>query len=129
MNTKKFLFSSLAGTIVYFLLGWVVYGLIFKDIYPQKEEYAHGMLFVFLGCLFFATFMAYVFAKWAGISLWTTGAKAGAVIGFFYAITMNFFMYSGMEMNNMNMGLDIVLGIVMGAITGAVIAFVNGKMK
>lgn len=127
MKTKNFVLSTLAGTIVYFFLGWLIYGMLFTEIYPMVEL-SHTMLFVFLGCLFFASFMAYVFTKWAGITLCMTGAKAGGVIGFFWASSMNLFMFSSMELNYQNMLLDIVLTIAMGAITGATIAYVNGKV-
>lgn len=128
MNTKNFIVGSIVGSIVYFLLGWLVYGILFKDIY-SSEEFPHSLLFVFLGCLFFASLVSYVFVKWANITQWTTGAKGGAIIGFFYSASMNFYIYSGMEVNYRNIGLDVVLSIIIGAIVGAVIAFVIGKMK
>ncbi len=128
MNTKKFIAGSIVGTIVYFLLGWLVYGILFKDIYTS-EEYSHSLLFVFFGCLFFASFVTYIFVKWANITQWVTGAKAGAIIGFFYAASMNFYMYSGMEINFKNIGLDVLLSIITGAIVGASIAFTIEKIK
>jgi len=127
MNFTKFLIAALVGSIVYFLLGWLVYGILFTEIYPPSEK--ERLLFVFLGCLSFATLLSYVFNKWAGISSWMSGAKAGAILGFLIAVYMNLFMYSGMaEVNYQNMLLDIALGTVMGAITGAFVAMFSGKV-
>jgi len=38
MNNKPFLLSTLAGTIAYFLLGWLFYGILFKDLYPAEQD-------------------------------------------------------------------------------------------
>jgi biotin transporter BioY len=46
--TKKILLSGIVGTVVYYLLGWLVYGLILTD----KSKGEESMLFIFLGCLF-----------------------------------------------------------------------------
>ena len=125
MKISDFIAGSVVGSIIYFLLGWLFYGVIFTDLYPQEGN----MTFVFLGCLFFAALLAYVFTKWANISTWITGAKAGAVIGLFYALSMNFFMYSSVEPNYQNIFTDVAITLVMGAITGAVIGIVLGMMN
>jgi hypothetical protein len=128
MKTKNFIIGTLVGTVVYFLLGWLVYGFLFKNIYPSDAEMSHGILFVFLGCLFFVALVAYIFSRWAGITNWLSGAKAGALIGFIYGAANNFFMYSRMEANYQNMFTDILLNLIMGAIAGAVIAFTIGMV-
>ena len=44
---KNVLISGIAGTIVYYLLGWLVY-----DIFcPQMSTGDESMLGIFLGCL------------------------------------------------------------------------------
>lgn len=127
MNVKNFLVSGVVGGIVNFLLGWVFYGMLFKDIYPEGENM--NLLFTFLGCLTYGLFLAYIFTKWAGITNPVTGIKAGAVIGFFTSLSMNLFMYSNRTVNYQNMALDVIITIVISAFMGAIIAFVNGKMK
>lgn len=127
MNTKNFLVSGIVGGILNFLLGWVFYGMLFKDIYPEGESM--NLLFTFLGCLTNGLFIAYIFTKWAGITNPLIGSKAGAVIGFFTSLSMNFFMYSNRTVNYQNMALDVIITIVITAIMGAAIALINGKMK
>lgn len=127
MNVKNFLVSGVVGGIVNFLLGWVFYGMLFKDIYPEGENM--NLLFTFLGCITSGLFIAYIFTKWAGITNSVTGIKAGAVIGFFTSLSMNLFMYSNRTVNYQNMALDVIITIVISAFMGAAIAFVNGKMK
>ncbi len=125
MKTSNFIAGSVVGGIVYFLLGWLFYGILFTDLYPQGGS----MLFIFLGCLSFAALLAYVFTKWAHISTMMSGAKGGAAIGLFYALAMNFFMYASQEPNYQNIAIDVVITIVSGAITGAAIGMVIGMMN
>jgi len=127
MNVKNFLTSGILGGIVDFLMGWFFYGMLFKDLYPQNEN--TNLWFIFLGCLTFGLFVAYVFTKWASITNPITGIKAGATIGLFTSLSMNFFMYSGMALNIQNMVTDIAISTLLGAGVGTTVAFVNGKMK
>jgi len=127
MKTTNFLASGVVGGIVNFLLGWIFYGMLFPDLYPTEGE--DNMLFIALGCLSYAFFMAYIFTGVANIVSAKQGFKVGAIFGFFYGLTMNLFMYSSMEPNYQNITIDVVISLVIGAITGIVIALVNGKMK
>lgn len=127
MNVKNFLVSGVVGGIVNFLLGWLFYGILFKDIYPEGENM--NLLFTFLGCLTSGLFIAYIFTNWAGITNPVNGIKAGAAIGFFTSLSMNFFMYSNRTVDYQNMTLDVIITIVISAVMGAAIAFVNGKIR
>jgi len=129
MKTKDFLIAGIVGGIVDFLLGWLFYGIIFKNTFPQPEESTNTMLFIFLGCITFGLFVAYIYTRWAQISTAATGAKAGAIIGLFFGLFSNFF---DMAMNPeavLNIAaLDVGISVVMTTIIGAVIGLVNGKL-
>lgn len=129
MKTKNFLGSGIAGGIANFLLGWLFYGILFKDTFPQPDEGSNSILLIALGSLTFGLFIAYIFTKWAQISTVASGAKAGAILGLFFSLTYNFF---GMAMNPeatyQMFATDLGISIVMTAITGAIIGYVNGKM-
>jgi hypothetical protein len=127
MNVKNFIAAGIAGGIENFLLGWLFYGILFKDLYPKSENM--NLTFIFLGCMTFGLFVSYIFTKWARITQALTGVKAGAIIGFFNSLGMNFFMFSSKPLNLQNMLIDVAISIIMGAIIGASVALVNGKMK
>ena len=130
MNAKNFLVSGVVGGIVNFLLGWLLYGIIFKDQFPVTGEMNFTMLV--LGSLSLGLFMSYIYVKWAQISNWKTGLQAGAVIGLFMALYWDFYINMTKvtaDINWQNFGLDVLLTIVATAITGAVIAVVLDKMK
>ena len=130
MKTKNFLISGIAGGIVNFLLGWLFYGLIFVESFPQPEESSNTLIMIFLGCLTFGLFLAYIFTHWTQITAVSTGAKAGAIIGIFMGLYFNFFnMAMNTEAKNQLFALDVGISIIMTAITGAIIALINGKLK
>lgn len=130
MKTKNFLVSGFAGSIVYFLLGWLFYVYLFKDFFPPNpNEGTEDLIMIYLGCLSYALFIAYIYTKWAQISTMGGGAKAGALIGLYMGLIWNFF-YMAMSVDYpwKSFGADVVIMIISTAITGAVIAMVNGKM-
>lgn len=130
MNAKNFILAGLAGAVTNFLLGWIFYGMLLADVFPQPEESSESLTMIFLGCLAFGLFMAYIFINWAQISTAATGAKAGAIISLFIALYFDFFQLAmNPEATITLMGIDIVVMIIMGAITGAVVGLVNGKMS
>jgi len=125
MNAKNLILSSITGSIVYFLLGWLFYGILFAEIYPASES--QNLLFTYLGCLTFSIMVSFIFLQWAGISQFKAGAEGGGIIGLLYGTAMNFFMYSSMTPNYQNMVMDISINAVSGAITGGIMAIVIAK--
>ncbi|MBC2845844.1 hypothetical protein [Winogradskyella flava] len=130
MKTKTFVVAGLVGGIVDWLLGWLFYGILFVDTFPQPQEGTNAMLFITLGCLAFGFFISYIFNKWAQITTLATGAKAGAIIGLFMGlITIFFGMANQAEVDYQRFGLELVISIVMAAVVGAVVGLINGKVK
>jgi hypothetical protein len=131
MKFKNFFIAGIVGGIANFLLGWLFYGILFKDFLPQVDESSMRYDLLFLGCLIFSLFIAFIFTKWAEITQAATGAKAGAIFGFFYSLSVNLFMLSDPKHGTTYemMIIDVAISIVMTAITGVVIAIVNGKLK
>jgi uncharacterized membrane protein YagU involved in acid resistance len=119
---KKILLSGIIGAVVYFLLGWLAYGILFAD----KSTGEESMLFIFLGCLFYSFIFSYVFCKLAQISSFKTGFNAGLIIGILFSLCWYFFIIS--ELNARDLIEEIILGGIMSAVLGGVVALVNGKI-
>lgn len=130
MNIKKFLVSGVVGGIVNFLLGWLLYGIIFANQFPVTGEM--NMMMIALGSLVWGLFVAYIFIKWAHITTFKTGFQAGAVIGLFLALYYDFF-YNAMKATDAidwpTVGLDIMITALITALTGATIAVTIDKLK
>jgi len=123
MNMKNFILAGIAGGITDFLLGWLLYGMLFRDYFGGGEP---NLGMIAGGCLFFGLLMAYVLVGLAGIASFAGGMKAGAVIGLLLGIMNNFFMRSmKTAVNWEQFAVDVVIGIVMGAIVGGVVGAIN----
>ncbi|MDC1434285.1 hypothetical protein N8147_01900 [Flavobacteriaceae bacterium] len=121
---KSLLYSGVVGTIVYHLLGWLVYGILFPDLATGEES----PLFIFLGCLFYAFIFAVIFTRWTNISTFSTGFNAGLIVGVLYAMSYHFFMISGSGSFDFIPFLkEIVIGGLMTAALAGATAFVIGK--
>ena len=130
MKTKTFLIAGLLGGVVYWLLGWLFYGILLADLFPQPEESTNTMIFILLGCLTFGFFLSYIYNKWAQIATAATGAKAGLVIGVFTGLFYNFFTLAmDPEMTYEMFATDFGISTLMTTLTGAVIGAINGKLN
>lgn len=129
MNLKTVSVSGIVGAIVNFLLGWLFYGILFMDSFSQPEEGTNSMLLIFLACLVFSLFIAYIYTQWAQIKTASTGAKAGAIIGFFLGLNYNIWALLMEDRTMQTFILDVAISIIMTAITGAIIGMVIGKLS
>lgn len=125
MNLKNVIVSGLTGSIVYFLLGWVFYGMLFTDIYPAGME--QNLSFIYLGSLVYAIMIAIIF-DWSGVTNAGGGAKSGAIIGFMYTLAMNLFMFSSQPFDMYRFAMDILVSTIMTSLMGTDIGVVLGKM-
>lgn len=130
MNVKKFIFGGIAGGIVDFFLGWLIYGILLKDTFPIEEGATENILFIFLGCMSFGFLISYVFAQSEGISKCIPGIKLAAGIALFMSLSTNFFMNMTNDTIDVKLlVIDVVASMVLASFVGATVAVVNGKIK
>ena len=125
MNTKSLIFSTITGTVAYYLLGWLFYGIIFPGLYPEPEH----MLFILLGSICYVLVFAIIYVRWANISTFKTGAVAGLILGLLFSISMTFFMSASSGLNLEHLATEAFIGAVSTAITGGVIGLTIGKTE
>ncbi|QQS29885.1 MAG: hypothetical protein IPM47_02725 [Sphingobacteriales bacterium] len=131
---NKILLSGLAGGVVAFFLGWILYGMLLSGLF--ETEYTNNVMrdensmvwwALILGNLASGMLYAYIFGRWAGITNWMTGAQAGAIIGLLIGMYIDFIMYATADIMTLKGTLiDLVVCVIMGAATGATVAFVLG---
>lgn len=123
---KSLIISTITGTIVYFLLGWLFYGVLFTDLYPAPES----MLFIVLGSLFYVLVFSYTYTRWANISTFKTGAIAGLILGLLLSFSMYFFMTASDGVLNLeHFVTEAFVSGVSTAIMGGVVGLTIGKAK
>jgi ABC-type cobalamin transport system permease subunit len=127
MKTKSFTLSVLAGTIIYYLLGGLFYGLLFPDIYPSEEQITPS--FIFLGCVCYAIFYTYILVKLTSIRSLKSGFTIGLILGLINSVCMNFFMYSSRSFEIDLFVTDILIGTISTGIMTAIIAITLSKTE
>ncbi len=135
----RILAATVAGGITFFVLGFVIYGLILDErvmkpnmnTFPGLMNEMPNWIPLVLANLVSALLLAYIFDKWASISTFVGGLKGGAVVYFLIALSFQlmFLAFMNLHKNYIPMVADIIGSTVLGAIAGGVIGQVLGMMK
>jgi hypothetical protein len=130
MNTNKILLGGLLGGIAFFLLGWVVYGIVLMDFmrnsYNQCAMNPEGQMVwwaLILSNFAYSFLLALIFS-WTNTKGWKSGALIAGIIGLLMSSYYDLSMYS---MSSMFKGLDvmvmdILIATVFAAVIGAIVA-------
>lgn len=136
MNSKGSVAAVLAGAIVVYAVGYVIFDTIFASFYAANAGSATGVTrepriiwAAIVGALCYATLITYTMNRGGGATSVATGAQVGAIVGLLLWGTVDFSFYSGTNLNSLTTAIvDPLLEFVRGGISGAVIALVLGKV-
>lgn len=133
MNSNKFLIGGIVGGILYFLLGYVFYGLLLKNFFNENGMATNMDTIIWwalvAGNIAGGLLLAYILGK-ANASTAGSGAGIGFVVGLLMGLSFDLMMYSfGKGLTTKGMIADVVVGAVMSAIVGAVIGAILGGKK
>lgn len=133
----KILRGTVFGGIAYFLLGWLVYGILLMDYStahmnqcvnkPSGEMIWWAMIASNLISALFLTLIL----KWSGAKGILDGLKTGAIFGILFALSLDLGFWSMTNMFN-NFGalvVDVLVTSVTMAVIGLVIVLLWGKDK
>jgi hypothetical protein len=137
---KKLLLAAVAGSVVQFLLGWLVYGLLLAGFMSSQTTHYDGLmrdmnsgsfiLLIYISGLAMSFFIAFIFQRWAKFEKFFMGLTAGMVLGFFMSLSYDLSSYAMMNLISLSgMIVDIITATVLTGILGAVIAWVLGMGK
>lgn len=133
MNSKV-LIAAVAGFVVLFLLGFLVYGVLLMDFYAANAGTATGVmketpnwLWLVLGEFLGALTLAVVL-DWAGVRTAAEGMKKGAIFGFLVFLAFGLAMLGTMNISTLAAALvDAVVSAVRLGAAGAVIGMLLGR--
>jgi len=138
MNSQKFILGGIVGGVVYFLLGWVTYGMLLKDFMatnmssPGTMRADADMIWwaLIVGQVAAGFLLAYVISK-ANATSAGAGAGVGFTVGLLVCLGYDLTMYAVSTTITSLKGLavDVAVSAVMSAIAGAVIGWVMGMSK
>lgn len=141
MKITKTIIGTLAGTVVYFIVGWIVFEFILGSYTNtnttqiagfKKNEQEASVIMLIVSCTSYALLLTSLMNYWIKISLnFKEGFKIGAVVGLLVAIMTDTFWYSTTHFYNnaLPMILDIISGSITVGIMGGVIALVLCYLK
>ena len=133
----KIIRGTLFGGIAYFLMGWLVWGILLMDFYtanfnqcasrPEMEMIWWAMIVSNLTMALLLT----LFLKWSGEKGIVDGLKIGALFGFLYSLSLNLGYYSMTTMFNNFTAIivDVIVNTLVMAVIGLVIVLLWGKEK
>lgn len=138
----RILVSGVAGALAFFLLGWVIYGMLLHSYFDStmsatarsvvNAEPAFGPLVV--AQLAFGLLFAFIFDRWASISTFAGGMMGGAILMF--GLSIGWDMQMSAFFKDMHVGspwvpivVDVIAATILGALAGGVIGQVIGMMK
>ena len=133
MDTKNFLLASLADGIVFFVSGFLFYGVLLRDFMVAGS--AEGAMketpdFVplILSQLIFGAFLTMVLRRWPGAATLAQGAKAGASLGVLLGLGFSLVQYATMNVMTATLiPVEAVVGAIRGALAGGAIGAVLGR--
>jgi len=134
MNSQKFIVGGIVGGILYFVLGYVFYGLLLKGFFDSNgmavdmEKIVWWAMIV--GNLAGGFLLAYILSK-ANVTTASGGAGTGFVVGLLLSLSFDLMMYGiGHGMTEMKgIAADVAVSAVLTAIIGAVVGWVLGMSK
>ena len=138
MDTKNFALAGLIGGVAYFFLGWLVYGILLKDLMAIPEEFnsiqysdeEFRISYMIMSCFAIGFFLAFIFQKWAGISTFKGGVKGGAIVGLFMSFIVGTGMVSMYKFALMaNTLYDMAASAVTLGLCGGIIGWFYGRNK
>ena len=133
----KIIKGTVVGGIAFFLLGWLVWGILLMDfskanynqtIYlPENEMIWWAMIVSNLVLALLVTLAL----NWAGAKSIVDGLKIGAIVGALYALSVDLGMYSMTTVisNLTAVVVDTLAYTVVTAVCGLVIVLLWGKEK
>lgn len=129
---NKILIAGIAGGVIFFLLGWLVYGIILMDFMsansglpPALQKQMPDMLPLAFANLAWGFLYALVLGKWSGYLSIAQGATRGALLALLVALFLDLSMYATTTMfTTSSLLADIIAMTVIGAVGGAAITWI-----
>jgi hypothetical protein len=130
----RLILSTLVVGVVLFLLGWLLYGILFMDMYKQyfgefmRPEYDMKIWAYAVANFSQAFFMYIIYSKgYKGGSPFLEGLKFGILISLFMGIPYMFMTWGGMRVSYQGVVFDAILFMILITIAGVLTGIIHGK--
>jgi hypothetical protein len=138
MDIKKLFIGGIVGGILFFGLGYLIYGNLLTSFMQKHPGTATGVdramekfefLYLIIGNLALGFMLAFVFVK-SNVSSAGSGIVTGGIIGALVSVGYNCMTYATTNVTSkMAMAADVAATTVMCAIVGAVLGMIGTGKK
>ena len=138
MDIKKLLTGGIVGGILFFGLGYLIYGNLLTSFMQKHPGTATGVeramedlqfLYLAIGNLAMGFLLAYIFVK-GNVNSMAGGLVTGGIVGALVSVGVDCTMYATTNViSKTAMAADVAAMTVMCAIVGAVVGMVMGMGK
>ena len=136
MEIKRFIIGTVVGGIALYILGYVIWELVFADFFAANDGSAIGVAkdpqviwALALGSLCYAALLTLAIGTRAGSATIVEGLKVGAIVGGLMWFGVDLILYAVWNVSNLTAAIaDSVLELIRAGISGAVIAAVLAKI-
>lgn len=135
MKSNKFLLGGIVGGAAYFLIGWLVWGMLLMNFMKEHTKDVPGVMrdekdmiwwAMIVSNLAMGFLLSYILSKSSASSA-GSGAAGGFVFGLLVSIAVDTMLYAQMDLwDTTAMLVDIVAMTVVSTIVGAIIGWLNG---
>jgi len=137
MTNNKIILAGVVGAISLLLIGSIIFGLTlpqFGDtlngsasgVMKSPEEF--GWIPLIIGHLAFGWLFAITFGRWANISTFAGGAKAGLILGGLISLGNELISFGSTNVTSFTgTVVEIVLGTIVFALMGGVVGAMLGR--
>lgn len=136
MNFKKLVMGGIAGGVAFFLLGWIIYGMLLMNFMTSHPGTVGGIeraepdfLYLIIGNLAMGFLFACILVK-SNVNNLSSGLITGGIVGLLMAVGVDSTMYATTNIiSKTAMAADVAAMTVMSAIVGAIIGLIVGMGK
>ncbi len=136
MDIKRLVIGTVAGGIALFILGYVIWNMLFVEFFAANAGSATGvvkdpqvMWAIAVGTLSYAALITLAIGTRAGSATIVEGLKIGAIVGGLMWFGADMIIYGVWNVGNLTAAIaDSLLELIRAGISGAVIAAVLAKI-
>ena len=138
MDIKKLIIGGLTGGIIYFLLGWLVYGNLLAEFMKTHPGTVAGVdramedmnwMYLVIGNLLSGFLIAFIFVK-GNVDSLMNGLVTGVILGLLMSAAFDSIMYATTNIISKKMMLaDVLASGAVSGIVGAIVGLVLGKLN
>lgn len=134
MKSSKFFAGGIIAAVVYFLLGYLFYGVLFKNFFDQNGMATDMSKFTWwamiLSTIAIGFLIAYVLSI-AGVTSMGKGFAIGLIVGLLLELYIDLGMYAMGQsmMNSVAIAVDVVITAVISSLAGIAVGMVYGTGK